>query len=191
MATNIGGKRYIGLLVVLVLALLSWWFQRQESVQVTGAPRDAHVVDYAIRDFEMMAMDDNGRPLHRMRAVSMVHYADDNSAEVQQPQLLIYRTVGEHWQLEAEQALLHQDGNEILLQGRVQMRRLDAAEQVTLELVTRDLMIHNDQQRAETAAAVEIRESHGITRAQGLKIDLKAGRMELLSAVRGEYVRER
>lgn len=191
MAANGGNKRYIGLLAVLGLALLSWWFQRQESSQEAGPLRDAHVVDYSMRDFEVTAMDDAGRPRHRMQAVSMLHYADDDSAELEQPQLLLYRSDNERWSLRAEKAQLYHGGSLVLLKGSVQARRLDAADRVTLELDTRDLWVYTDQQRAESGEQVEIRESHGTTRAQGMKIDLKAGRIELLAAVRGEYVRER
>jgi lipopolysaccharide export system protein LptC len=194
MAANSGSKRYIGLLIVLALALLSWWFQQQERSLEVSPPRDSHVVDYAMRDFEVTAMDDSGVPRHRIEAVSMVHYGDDDSAELQQPRLLLYRSTAdaatERWSLQAQQAWLYRGGEEMLLQGGVKLQRLDAKEQVTLALETEELRAFPDQERAETAAAVAIRERHGITRAQGLKIDLKAGQIELLAAVRGEYVRE-
>jgi LPS export ABC transporter protein LptC len=143
-------------------------------------------------------MDDSGRPRHRLQAPLMRHYADDDSAELQQPQLLLYRTIvtdtggatEERWQLHAEMAQLYHGGAELLLQGRVQMRRLDAAGKVTLTLETRDLWVYTDQKRAESAEEVEIREDRGVTRARGVKIDLKEGRLELLAAVRGEYVLE-
>lgn len=199
MAANGASKRYIGLLVVLALALLSWWLLRQERTQEAGPQAEAHRVDYSMRDFEMTVMDDGGRPSQRIQAVSMVHYSDDGSSELQQPQLLLYGAAGaaagaragEHWSVRAERARLYPGGVEMVLEGRVLMQRLDAAGKVTLELETRDLKVNTGQQRAESGERVEIRERHGVTRAQGLKIDLRAGQVELLAAVRGEYVRER
>ncbi len=200
MAVSVGGhKRYISMVVVLVLALLSWWFQRQESATGVEQPRDSHVVDYSMRDFEVMAMDEQGRPRHRLRAVSMQHYMDDGSSILEQPELLLYRPTTqlggqltvERWQLRAEQAHIESNGAEALLKGAVQVQHIDEKETVMQELLTRDLRVYVDQQRAESGAAVEIRERHGVTRAQGLKIDIKAGQIELLAAVRGEYVRER
>ncbi len=200
MAISVAGhKRYIGMVVVLVLALLSWWFQRQERATGVEQPRDGHVVDYSMRDFEVMAMDEQGRPRHRLRAVSMQHYMEDGSSTLEQPELLLYRPAPqragqqpvERWQLRAEQAHIGSDGAETLLKGAVQVQRVDEMDRVMQELHTRDLRVYVDQQRAESAAAVEIRERRGVTRAQGLKIDLKAGQIELLAAVRGEYVRER
>ncbi len=204
MAVSVGGhKRYISMVVVLVLALLSWWFQRQESATGVEQPRDSHVVDYSMRDFEVMAMDEQGRPRHRLRAVSMQHYMDDGSSTLEQPELLLYQPAGqpvgqpggpqavERWQLRAEQAHIESNGAEALLKGAVQVQHIDEKEKVMQALHTRDLRVYVDQQRAESGAAVEIRERHGVTRAQGLKIDIKAGQIELLAAVRGEYVRER
>lgn len=189
------GKRYGVLLVVLALALLSWWLQRQEQAPAAVQQRDTHVVDYSMRDFDMTVMDDAGKPSHRLEAVSMLHYADDDSAELEQPHLLLYRAAtegggDEHWVLHAEKARLYKGGDVVFLQGEVRMRRLGAAEGAALELDTRDLWVYPKPQRAETGEAVEIREAHGVTRAQGLKINLKAGRLELLAAVRGEYVRK-
>lgn len=187
MAASSSGVRYGALLFVLVLALLSWWFQRQERSQEAGGPRDSHVVDYSMKDFEVTVMDKQGRPMRRLEALSMRHFADDDSAELEQPHLLLYRTPGERWSLVAERAQLYHGGSLALLQGVVTMKRLDGPE---LELETRDLWLHPDQEFAESGEAVEIRERHGVTRAQGLRIDLKAGQLELLAAVRGEYVRD-
>ncbi len=198
MAVNGISRRYLGLFVVLVLALLSWWFQRQESSPGVGQQSSAHAVDYSMSDFEVTAMDEAGRPRHRLRAVSMEHYADDGSAELEQPQLLLYLPAGptapaatERWSLRAERARLYNDGSLALLEGAVQAHHFDGSDRVLLELQTRDLWVYIDEQRAEADQPVEIRERHGITRAQGLRIDLKAGQIELLAAVRGEYVRER
>ncbi|MDZ4263713.1 MAG: LPS export ABC transporter periplasmic protein LptC [Pseudomonadota bacterium] len=201
MAVNGISRRYLGLFVVLALALLSWWFQRQESSPGVGQQGSAHVVDYSMSDFEVTAMDEAGRPRHRLRAVLMEHYADDGSAELEQPQLLLYLPAGptaatapsatERWSLRAERARLYNDGSVALLEGAVQAQHVDGSDKVLLELQTRDLWVYVDEQRAESDQLVEIRERHGITRAQGLKIDLKAGQIELLAAVRGEYVRER
>lgn len=194
MAANGGTKRYIGLIIVVVLALLSWWFQHQEGAQKVSQQGDTHLVDYTMRDFEVTAMDDAGQPRHHLQAVLMRHYQDDDSAELEQPQLLLYhskeRSADERWSLRAERAQLYHGGAEVLLQGGVQMRRLNAADQVTLELDTRELWVYPDQQRAESAEQVEIRESHGVTRAQGLKMNIKEGWFDLLATVRGEYVLE-
>lgn len=199
MAANGASKRYIGLLVVLALALLSWWLLRQERTQEAGSQAAAHRVDYSMRDFEMTVMDDGGRPSQRLQAISMVHYSDDGSSELQQPRLLLYSSAGqaaearasEHWSVRAERARLYPGGVEMVLEGRVVMQRFDVAGKVTLELETRDLKVNTERQQASSVEQVEIRERHGVTRARGLEIDLKAGQLELLAAVRGEYVRER
>lgn len=190
-----GGKRYGLLLIVLALALLSWWFQRQASSPAPAVEGGAHRVDYSMSDFEVTVMDEAGRPRHQLDALAMRHYGDDDSAELEQPSLLLHRTLAdgtaERWRLQSERAQLHQGGERVLLEGRVVMQRLDPAGRVTLELETRDLRVEPRLQRAESDAAVEIREGRGTTRAKGLKIDLKAGQIELLAAVRGDYVGKR
>lgn len=195
----VGGRRYIGMLVVLSLALLSWWFLNQERSMEGRESHDSHVVDYSMRDFEVTAMDDLGRPRHRLSGVSMQHYVDDGSSMLEKPELLLYLPTAQQrgpaavdrWVLQAERAQIDKSGSQALLEGDVQVQHIDASGVLTQSLRTRDLQVRIDQQRAESGEPVEIRERHGVTRAQGLKIDLKAGEIELLAAVRGEYVWER
>ena len=68
--------------------------------------------------------------------------------------------------------------------------RLDDAGETTMQVDTRELWVYSDQEYAESSDKVMIKDAMGITRAEGMKIDLKAGRLQLLAAVRGEYVLE-
>ncbi len=185
-------KRFIGLIVVLILAVFSWWLQQREDLsQGVEEEGDGHVVDYAIRDFEMAAMDDTGKPRHHLTALSMEHYADDDSAKLERPNLQVYRKNGEPWVVKSDSALVYQGGSVVHMQGAVQMRRLDEAGQTSMQVDTRDLWVYADQEYAESAEAVVIQDSMGVTRAEGMKVDIKAGRLQLLAAVRGEYTLER
>jgi len=183
-------SRYVGLVVVLALAVLSWWLQREEQAQGADVPDEGRVADYAIRDFEMTTMDAQGRPRSRLEAVSMAHFSDDDSAELQRPELLVYRQNGEPWNLSSESAVISQGGTVIHLRGVVQMRRLDDAGQVTLQVDTRELWFYSDQEYAESSEQVVISDAMGVTRAKGMTIDLKAGRLQLLAGVQSEYVLE-
>ncbi len=183
-------SRFIGLVVVLALAVLSWWLQREEQTQRAGVEDDGRIADYAIRDFEMTVMDEQGRPRNRLKAVSMEHFSDDDSAELQRPDLLVYRQKGEPWRLSSESAVVYQGGLVIYMQGVVQMRQLGDTGQVTMRMDTRNLWFYSEREYAESSEQVVISDSMGVTRAKGMKIDLKAGRLQLLAAVQSEYVLE-
>lgn len=184
-------KRFVGLVIVLALAVVSWWLQQHEE-KVHGEPQseDGLVIDYAIRDFEMTAMDEQGQPRNRLKAVSMEHFSNDDSALLKQPDLLVYRESGEPWRLTSGLAKVFKGGEVVHMSGGVQMRRLDDAGTTTMQVDTDELWVYADREYAESEEMVFIKDSMGTTEAKGMTIDLAAGRLQLLAAVRGKYVVE-
>ena len=180
-------KRYVGLGLILVLAVLGWWLQREEVAFDARQEVDEHVMDYAIKDFEITVMDEAGVPRHRLQAEKMIHFSDDDSAELANPYLQIYRDEGGPWELSSDVALVYQGGSLVLLQGDVHIKRQDGADSVPLTLDTRDLWVYAAQDYAESKEVVTIRDALGVTQAKGLYVDLDGGRLQLLSEVRGEY----
>lgn len=191
MATALS-KRHITLWVVLLLALLSLWVQQQED-QALEQPQegDALVMDYSLTDFEITAMDETGQPKHRLQGESMIHYAETNYAELVRPHLEVYREAGAGpMSLDADLAMVYEGGESVLLQGEVRMLRQDALTEHVMEVQTRDVWFYSERELAETSEKVTILDARGTTTAKGMKINLKAGTMELMASVRGEYVLE-
>lgn len=182
-------KRHITLWVLLLLMLLSLWLQRRED-QALEQPQndDTRVMDYSMTDFEITAMDETGRPKHRLQGESMIHYVDTNYAELMQPRLEVYREDGmKPMSLDADLAKVYEGGESVLLQGEVRMLRQDAQRDQMMEVQTRDVWFYSARELAETSEEVIILDARGTTTATGMKVDLKAGTMELLASVRGKY----
>jgi len=185
-------KRHITLWVVLLLAVLGWWLQR-EGGQIQIQPQKLpEVVDYSLTDFVITAMDEHGAPKQRLSGKSMVHYAERDYAEMKQPHLEVYgeTNMGGPVQVDAELAKVYQGGDSVLLAGDVSMVRQDPGRKSELQVQTRDLWYFSPSEYAETSADVTIRDELGVTRARGMTMDMKAGTLDLLAAVRGEYVLE-
>lgn len=182
-------KRRITLWVVALLALLGWWLQRQEGqVPLPVTEERAEVMDYALTDFVIIAMDETGAPKHRLRGQSMSHYAESDYAELVEPRLEVYGRGGDGTtSVDAPLARVYQGGESVLLEGDVRMLRQDAGEQAGMEVQTRDLWFFAEREFAETGAAVTITEAKGVTTAEGMTMDLKTGILHLLAAVRGRY----
>lgn len=183
-------KRYITLWMVLLLALLGWWMQRQEGQgPIQPQAQQAPMSDYSLADFVITAMDDQGVPKHRLRGQSMVHYADTDYAELVQPQLEVYAEQSEPpVTLDAQLARVYQGGESVLLEGDVLMLRPGTARQSAMQVQTRDLWLFTEREYAETGAEVTIRDGLGVTTAKGMTIDMQTGVVNLLASVRGEYV---
>ncbi len=183
-------KRHITLWILLLLAVLSWWLQRQEGQSFQPPEKgESLVMDFSFSDFVITAMDNNGEPKHRLLGKSMIHYVDTDFAELTEPRLEVYREMElEPMTLDSERALIYQNGDSVLLQGEVVLLRHDEARENIMKVLTRDVWVYHDQEFAETGERVTITDNMGITTAKGMKLDMKAGTIELLAEVRGEYV---
>lgn len=182
-------KRHVVLFLALGLAALSWWWQQKEieSGREPGAVDDK-LVDYSLADFSATAMDEDGKPRHRMDAAAMVHFAETDYAEITTPTLEMYGKEGKTVRLNADMALVYEGGDPVLFQGDVRIVQFDNEDNQALEILTRDVWFYADKELAETSERVTLKDAIGTTTAEGLKVDMKAGKLRLLADVRGRYV---
>ncbi len=187
-----GRRRHVmGLSALLVIALLGWWAQQQEADQRRLETVDGRVPDYYLKDFRVTAMNEQGRPGHLLQARSLYHYDDEGDvAEVDQPLLQLFRDDGQTWVMRSQRAEVYDGGVSLWLQGAVTMSREAVEGLPALAMETRDMWVYPEREYAESSAPVALRQGPNTTEGEGLRIDLKEGRVTLLSAVRGEYVFE-
>ncbi len=188
-ASPLGRRRLVGAGALFVIALLGWWTQReQESPLLLPELSGERVPDYYLEGFTVTTMDEAGRPAHRLSGRSLRHYDDDDSAELEAPRLVVLDAGTPEWRLEAPRARLLEGGERLLLEGEVVLTRRAPPGGEALHLTTRDLWFFPHRDLAESDAEVVIRRGASTLSGQGLRLDLAAGRMTLLSQVRGRHV---
>jgi lipopolysaccharide export system protein LptC len=182
------------LVVVMVAALstLSWWLplEQRPAPALNPAAQAEHVADYTLNDFELTAMSADGRPRYHLRAASLRHYADDDTADLSAPRLKVFRRDAPPWWIQSERAAVAPAGTRVLLQDDVEARRLTEVAGDKLELYTSELNVIPDRQYAETAAPVTLVTDRGTTHGVGLEADFKRQQYRLLAQVRGDYEAE-
>ncbi len=174
--------------MLIALAVLSWWLQR--SVEPTSQQileEKQHEPDYYMDEFELTALNLAGKPAHKLYADSLKHYANDDSATLERPHLVVFRSEDEFWDIRAESGLVLNGGETVLLQGEVIILRITATDTEALQIYTFDLTVHLQTKYMETAAPVNIKDGRGRTTAIGMRTNLRQRRIELLSEVRGTY----
>ncbi|MCF6324926.1 MAG: LPS export ABC transporter periplasmic protein LptC [Gammaproteobacteria bacterium] len=180
-------RRWIALLLI-ALAALSWWLQRSvEPASQQAFEQMQHEPDYYMDEFESTALNLEGKPAHKLYADSLKHYANDDSATLERPHLVVFRSEDEFWDIRAESGQILNGGETVLLQGEVIILRITATDTEALQIYTADLTVHPYAKYMETAAAVNIKDGRGRTTAIGMSADLSQRRVALLSAVRGTY----
>ena len=128
--------------VLVVLAALSWWLPNAltpRSGLFGGEPR--HEPDYIIENFIATEMNAQGQRKHELRAAKLVHYADDDSADLTQPYLIQFPPDAAPVHTRAERGQVSPDGKEILMQGNVRVTRGASGTDPAGEVQTREMRV--------------------------------------------------
>lgn len=181
---------WLGTLAGLIgLALFTWWLAELLAPQPEIAkPVVEHSVDYYALKFLRTEMNEDGSPKTRLSAASMNHYADDNTSELSRPLLLLYSTDAPPWVVRSDMGNISGDGDTIFLGGKVLLTRDAYDKSNALEVVSKDVTVHMDENYLLTEAYTEIFNHPQYTSGTGMRTDFADGmQTTLLSDVRGRY----
>lgn len=180
--------RLFAVIALIGLAALSTWLLRTvESEREPTAEARPRSPDYTLENFTASAMDGHGKLHDRLRARIMIHYPDDDSAELTKPHIELYRQDAPPWRIDAEKGWVYSKGELVLLQGDVFIERDAVSKDGPLHVITRDVRIRPKDKYAETDQPVTILQGTARVDAVGMRAHFQEGRLELLSAVRGKY----
>ncbi len=179
-------RRTLAALLILVVAVLTTWYTRQTAPErEVLAP--AHVPDYFLRHFTITRLDPDGEPQDRLSADYLVHFADDDTAELEQPEITLFQEDGPPWRIESATAHIDRPADQTWMRGNVIVQRSGPTIEDT-EMVTDHLLLHPEANTAETDARVTITRPSSRMTGIGMKADLNRDEIALLSEVRGEHV---
>ena len=116
------GHLRLGFLFVIIALFASLLFLLNQDGHVPLlAPESASVraPDYVLEDFSAIRTDENDAGYKMLRGKKMVHYPDDDSAELEQPRLITIEPGKPPVQLKADHARMSAEGEDIYLSGNV------------------------------------------------------------------------
>jgi len=180
-----------GLLIgVLLCALVagSWWLKLNVDSDQRLEQRPPHAPDYWVDRLSARTTDETGRVRRILSATVMRHYPDDDSTELEAPELLLLEPGKPPWRIRSENGWVSPDGELVLLRGEVTVEREAADGVLPLNLRTRDLRIQPQQEYAETEHAVRGESGPNWVESEGLQLWLRQPvRIKLLAQVRARY----
>ena len=141
-----------------------------------------------MENFSAIRLNEQGVPRFIMSAKKMLHYADDDSTELEVPRLAVLSAGNPTIHIIAKRGIVSGRGDEVFLHNNVELLREASARQEELTLHTEYLHIIPDKDWANTDYAVTIVDAHNTVYAKGLEMDNKARTLKLLSQVRSEHV---
>lgn len=178
-------RRYWMVLAVLAVlaagsSYIAWLLRdRPDAQQFAGPPRS----DYTLADFTLNALDSEGRRSFQVSGPRLVRRGEDGSIHVTTPDYLLIDGSGKAWRGRSDAAWVDREGSLMKLQGHVEMRRDAAAGEDPVDVVTRDVTAWPREHRIETAAPATISQPGSILRGTGMRGDLDARILELMSDV--------
>ena len=181
-----------GILILLLLAgaVLSGravWKHRGPAVQ-TATANDRP--DYVLRDFELTALNGEGKESFTLRAPSLKRRPDDDSMSLVTPVFQVPDGTGKYWDIRAKQGWVSADQNEIRLTGEVKANS-PAEDLRPITMNTERLNVFPGQSRASTDAVVTIVQPGSILRGRGFAVSTTTKRYVFRSEVKSRYVNTR
>ncbi len=179
------GRRYwfINGVLALAAALSQWlvWLTRErpDAQTYAGPPRS----DYTLQDFTLTALDRHGQAALEISGPQLARRGDDGSIYVTTPDYVVIDGGGHSWRGRSEAAWVDRDGDLMQLQGAVHMQRESGGDDPPIDIATHDLTVRLREKTLETAARATITQPGSILSGVGLRGDLEAKTLELLSDV--------
>jgi lipopolysaccharide export system protein LptC len=174
-------------LLLIPLAIISTWLLIRLSGDEHRQPVSlVHDPDYYMEDFSTLTLNQDGTPKNKLFAGYMAHYQDDDTTELLEPKLEIYRKNKPPILVTADKGWVTSDNEVILLSGNVYLRQDDITGTLELEIITSDARILLQQEYAETNKPVTINGKRTTVNAVGMRAYLKEERIELINNVRGK-----
>lgn len=180
------------LLLALLAALLFWVNQSARvpsPVQDEGSRRAAP--DYMIENFSAVRTDRDGISRHLLSAKRMLHYPDDDTTDLEQPRFINTEPGKPAMQVDADEAKMSANGEDIYLTGNVRVLRSAGKGRGETAMTTSFLHLLPDDGIAKTDRPVVITEANAVIKAVGMEVSNRTQVTRLLSQVRVVHAKAR
>jgi lipopolysaccharide export system protein LptC len=178
--------------LLALLAALTYWLDVRLALKAERPDwRQEHRPDTIVDDFEIRRLNAEGVLQYRLKAPHLVHYPDDDSAEVTTPHITLYRPSGAPLTLLGQMAHVSAKGERVFFPGQVDIDRAASPDNQALTARTTDLTVLPEEGLASTDQHVFMTLGASELQGTGARIDNKAQTFELLANVTGRYVAQK
>ena len=193
-------SRLLGYLVVIAVVAAAWFFGiagRSDNATDAAAllPPDP---GYAALGAQVIETGYDGRERYRLNAKAIHQQGDNGVIDLEQLEMNYHpgaqgelpgeqpastKKATEVWHLTSDRGQVRADGDDVQLNGNVQVTGPAPGSEAPLVLTTDNMRVNTPTQFIETDAPVQIRQSGNLIYAVGMEADLKAGNVRLKSKV--------
>jgi lipopolysaccharide export system protein LptC len=185
---NVSATRLFPLLLMLALALLSFWLERTLREEDRHPALRRHDPDFLVENFTLTRYDARGAPEATLAAAKMVHYPDDDSTELFAPRIVQQKSNEPRLTLSADQGKLSHDGEEVFLHGNVLLLREPGAGRGESRMDTSFLHVVSARSLVRTDREVRVSEPGRLLQARGMEYRNDTGQLFLRDQVSGRFL---
>jgi lipopolysaccharide export system protein LptC len=182
--------RAITTILLLVGAIVSGWsVWNQRNKEVAPTATGVHS-DYVLIDFELTALNEQGRESFTLRAPRLARDPQQRTMEIATPLFLIPpgdRTGSDAWEVRSKDAWVSAEGDLLRLRGDVRGVSSGLTSAATT-MTAKELNIFPDKRRAQSPGQVVITRPGSILSGRGLQLDLATKQYSFKSEVHHRYV---
>ncbi len=136
--------------------------------------------DYYMEDFTTITIGDTGLPLNSLYAIYMEHNPLDDSLQLDQPRLEVYRENNEPLYITADRGRATNNNEIIDLQGQVRMWEENSDGVIRIDVITSDVRVLVLEEYAETDQNATITGKRTTITGRGIRANFKDNRLEIL-----------
>ena len=172
--------------LALLVGLTVWLDQLVQPAQARADGKNRHDPDLIVENFSARKLGVDGRVLYTLAARKMVHFPDDDSAQLESIQLEAFEPRQPKMTITADNGRLEQGGDRVHIQGNVVVLREAGARSEEARLTTERLLVLPEAGIARTDAQVQLDSVSTRAVAQGMEIDNRS-RTLMLDRVNATY----
>lgn len=180
-------SQFFPLLLLAVLASLTFWLDQAVQQGTTGSRTERHDPDYIVDNIVVRRMDANGDVKHTLYAERMTHYPDDDSTHLLTPRFISNASARAPMSITSRTARVSSGGEHIYFETDVRATRAAYADHSEMVMETSFLHVTPDQHIARTDRPVTVTDAHTVARAIGLELNSETRTVKFLSQFRGTY----
>lgn len=177
----------LALLLGAIASGWSVWTQRRKEAEPTASVARS---DYVLIDFELTALNPQGKESFTLRAPRLVRDPKDKTMDIATPLFLIPPSEGtgnDAWEVRARNGWVNEGGDELRLRDNVTGTSSGVKGSPT-QLTTQELNVYPDKRKARSPNKVVITQPGSILSGRGLELDLGTKQYSFQSEVRHRYV---
>lgn len=184
---KLAATRLFPLVLMLALALLTFWLERTVREEEIHPSLRRHDPDYTIDNLRSASYDGRGALESTLSARKMVHYPDDDSTELSNPRVVETKRDKPRTTISALRGVLSQDGEEVFLYDNVLLLREATLTRPEVRVESEVLHFVRSRSLVRSDNDVRVIEAGRMLSGRGLEYDMDAGRIALHQRVRGQF----